>query len=288
MINIVLESALMRPYKQYHHHRNIKSLHYFSYIQCPGSGSSSGPDQTAPRPFCMYTCSSWPWRRRAHGSVTRTLDLRDLTRRRSDRESSGGQPVPVEPVCAGVMSRPLLLMPAPASEIDPASRPSLSSHPLLIPDLPNPRPTRPTLLIRHPLSVRERASKAAFQSVPRQPIPPDTPPPPPQSTEPVPSRHPCISNSHREFWSTATPDSHITAIVPAGSHGSPTPLANNPSRHHLFSPPKCRTITNRGPHHLLPNLGRPRTSALVANLHTGLSLYDTRLPSLYRLLPYKT
>jgi hypothetical protein len=155
MINIVLESALMRPYKQYHHHRNIKSLHYFSYIQCPGSGSSSGPDQTAPRPFCMYTCSSWPWRRRAHGSVTRTLDLRDLTRRRSDRESSGGQPVPVEPVCAGVMSRPLLLMPAPASEIDPASRPSLSSHPLLIPDLPNPRPTRPTPLIQYPLFERE-------------------------------------------------------------------------------------------------------------------------------------
>lgn len=89
-----------------------------------------------------------------HGSVSRTLDLRDLTRRRSDRESDGGQPVPVV-MCAGVMSRPRLLMPAPASEIDVASHPSPSSHPLLIPDLPNPRPTRPTPLIRHPLSARE-------------------------------------------------------------------------------------------------------------------------------------
>lgn len=236
--------------------------------------------------------SSWPRRRRAHGSVTRTLDLRDLTRSRSDRESEQGQPVPV---CAGVMSRPLLLTPAPASEIDQASHSSPSSHPLLIPDLPNPLSTRPTPPIQYPLFEREphrQPFKPFFDIASHQTLHHHRRNPPNPYPVATPASPTTVSDTERPqhqtpaTTTTTTPTS--TATVPAGSHGSPTPLVYNPSRHPLFSLLKCRTITNRAKLYHPPNHGRHHTSALVVHLHTDPSLYDVRLPSLHRRLPCRT
>jgi hypothetical protein len=101
-----------------------------------------------------------------HGSVTRMLDLCDLTRRHGDRESlvpSSHSSCRLWPGLAwpGVMSCLVLSYSGPAFEIDQASQPSLSSH-----HPPNPRSVYPTThepnathLILYPLSLSPRDSR---------------------------------------------------------------------------------------------------------------------------------
>lgn len=80
----------------------------------------------------------------------------------------------------------------------------------------------------------------------------------------------------------------LTATASSGSYGFLTPIAHIPSRHHLTSPPKCRTLVTRGAQCLLPNPARFRTSALAAHLHIALSLFDIRLQKLHRLVPCRS
>ena len=177
------------------------------------------------------------------------------------------------------MSR-LLLYSAPASVIDQASPSSSpSSHHPQIPDLPIALPTRCSPPIRHPPSRHPREQPLTILHTTAAP----------QDTSPDKFDHQ-QSTENRDIRISELPQ-HQTPIASAkaGSHGSPTPLAHIPSRHHLSSPPpKCRIPTNRRAQCLLQKTARCRTSTIVAHLHTGLFLCDSRLPSRPRLLLCKS
>lgn len=171
------------------------------------------------------------------------------------------------------MSR-LLLYSAPASVIDQAS-PSSSQSPIC--PLPCPRPVRHPFDILPPRHPREQPPTILHTTA----APQDTSPDKFDHQQPTETQDNPIS----ELPQHQTP----IASAKAGSHGSPTPLTHIPSRHHLSSPRlKCRIPTNRRAQCLLQKTARSRTSTIVAHLHTGRSLYDSRLPSRHRPLPCKS